>query len=240
MLNAYLTSTQLLLQNPAPTAALYSPANLTSFINTARGQLAGESESIRVVTTLPVTAGTNVYPFSDIVFPFSSAVSGVEGVLAVRQVQVGVAGGLTNLVYKPFPYFNYFFLGQVVPPSDQPTHWTQYGQGATGSLYVYPTPDTSYTLALDTVCYPIPLVNDLTVEAIPYQWTDAVPFFAAFYAYMSTQRQTDADTMYQRYEQFTARARRQVTPDVLPYSYPQANDPTQANRLGIQQQRGGG
>ena len=53
MLNAYLTSTQLLLQNPAPTAALYSPANLTSFINTARGQLAGESESIRVVTTQP-------------------------------------------------------------------------------------------------------------------------------------------------------------------------------------------
>ena len=44
MLTAYLNATAILLQNPVAPTSLYSTANLTTFINTARGQLAGESE----------------------------------------------------------------------------------------------------------------------------------------------------------------------------------------------------
>ena len=55
------------------------------------------------------------------------------------------------------------------------------------------------------------MYDSTTPEAIPYLWTDAVPFFAAYYALLSAQagqRQGDADRMFARYQEFTNRARR--------------------------------
>ena len=90
---------------------------------------------------------------------------------------------------------------------------------------------------------PIALVDDTTPEAIPYLWTDAVPFFAAYFALLSAQagaRQAEADRMFARYQEFTNRARRFATPSVLPFIYPQSGNPVQANQLGLQPAGGGG
>jgi hypothetical protein len=65
-------------------------------------------------------------------------------------------------------------------------------------------------------------VNDTTAEAIPYLWTDAVPYFAAYLALLSSQtgaRTADADKMMQRYTEFVERAKRAATGDVLPWQY---------------------
>ena len=58
MLTAYLTRTRQLLQNPAATVALYADADLTAYINTARSELAGETECVRDYSTLAMAAGT--------------------------------------------------------------------------------------------------------------------------------------------------------------------------------------
>lgn len=229
MLTAYLTQTARLLQNPAASTALYSDADLTSYINTARGQMAGETECIRVNASLAITAAQRTYAFPTI----SLGVSGVSGVFNVRQASVLVGGGQTWMRPRPFEWFNLYMLNQVVPTTGQPTTWSQYAQGTTGSLFLYPLPDTDYTLTLDTSCFPIPLVDDTTVEAIPYPWTDAVPFFAAYYAYMSAQRQGDAETMLKRYKEFAGRARQMSNPSVLPFIYPSSGDPTLQAKLGM-------
>ena len=106
----------------------------------------------------------------------------------------------------------------------------------TGSIFVDPLPDTGYVAKLDAVCYPVDLVDDTTPEAIPYPWTDAVPFFAAYYALLSSQnatRQADADRMMARYSEFVSRARRTSNASVLPMTYEQSGDPTESNKLGL-------
>ena len=241
MLTYYLTQTQRLLQNPPASTQLYSTADLTAYINTARSQLAGESECIRNYATLPLTNATQQYPFSSIVLSGGPAsVSGVQGVFKVNQALVQVGSGATWIRPRSFEWFTYFDLNAVTPASGRPNEWAQFGQGVTGSIFVNPIPATSYTLNLDTTCYPINLVTDATVEAIPYPWTDAVPFFAAYLGYLSAQRAEDANKMFDQYQLFTNRGRKMSNPEVMPYLYPQSSNPAQASQLGLQPARGGG
>ena len=237
MLNSYLTATQRLLQNPGATAVLYPVANLTTFINTARRQLSGEAKCIRVYGTLPTVSGTNVYNFSSISV---SGTTGVQTVLHVRQASVTIGAGKASVRSRQFEWFQLYLLNEVVPVTGRPKTWAQYAEGILGSLYLHPVPDDIYTLNLDTVCLPIDLVDDTTPEAIPSLWTDAVPYFAAYMALLSAQRSGDAEKMFNYYEVFTRRAREASTPDVLRNQYPQSQDQTLGNKLGIKPPRQGG
>ena len=237
MLTAYLTATQQLLQNPGATSALYPLENLTTYINTARRQLAGEAKCIRVYGSLPIVANTRVYNFSTIQV---TGISGVQTVLHVRQASVVIGAGQAYVRSRQFEWFQLYLLNQVVPPTGRPKVWAQYSEGVLGSLYVDPIPDDIYTLNLDTVCLPVDLVDDTTPEAIPSLWTDAVPYFAAYMALLSSQRSADAEKMFGYYETFTRRARDASTPDVLKGQYPQSQDPTLGNKLGIKPPRQGG
>jgi len=240
VLTAYQNATAALLQNPPAPNPLYATANLTTYINTARGQLCGEAECVVYMGALALTPGVQTYSFSAITFSASSAVTGLQGPLNIRTAWRNVASGLAWMRPRPFPWFSLYELNQAVPIPGPPVIWAQYGQGATGTIFVSPVPDAAYTLVLDTVCYPIPLVDDTTVEAIPYMWTDAIPFFAAFYALLGAQtvaRDADADKMFQRYQQFVQRARSASTPSVLSGIYDQQPSIVRQGQLG---QQGGG
>lgn len=232
MLDDYLQQTRRLLQNPPAPTQLYTTADLTAFINQARKQIAGDSESIRAEGDLALSLSTRTYDFADIDVGVE-ATTGIEGVLHVRQGRVSVADGWITLYTRPFPWFEQYLLNEVIPSSGVPETWSQYGQGQAGSLYVYPLPDTTYSVRLDTICVPSDLVTDDTVEAIPYPWTNCVQFFAAYYAYMSAQRQSDAEQMLKRYGEYRDRARKMANPSVLASQYPQTTDPTRLNKLGM-------
>lgn len=234
MLTKYLLRTRQLLQNPAAPTPLYSDTDLTSYINQARGQLAGESESIRAMGTLALSESTQVYGFSAIDV---SDVPGVQGVINSRMIWIQIGQGQVWMTPRPFEWFGLYELNQIVPKTGSPKKWAQYAQGVNGSIYVSPVPDQAYTLSIDTVCYPVDLVDDTTPEAIPYLWTDAVAYFAAYLALLAAQsaaRQADANRMFERYTEFVNRARRFANPSVLTYQYPQSGSPTRANQLGMQ------
>lgn len=224
-LTAYLVQTRSLLQLPGDNStSLYTDADLTRWINLARGQLAGDSESVRLQATLPTVNGTQVYAFS----AFNTGVSatnGIQGVFNARMILRAVTGGKSILNAWPWEWFNQYFNTAINLANAAPTDWAQYGQGVGGSIYLSPIPDTVYTLTVDTVCYPIALVNDATVEAIPYPWTDCVPYFAAYLALLSAQmgaRVSDAIQNFKMYEEFKQRARQYSTSTVLPYQYEQS------------------
>lgn len=242
MLTTYTTQVQRLLQNPVAPTSLYTTGDITSYINTARGQLAGEAECIRYMGTLTTTAGVNVYNFADIDTGVS-ATNGVEGVINVRQALYRLGSGNMWLASRSWEWFLQYHLNNAVPQQGPPEVWAQYGQGAApgssgsiggGSFYLSPTPDQAYTLTLDCVCYPIALADDTTVEAIPYLWTDAVPFFAACYALWSSQtgaRTAEAERYFNTYLKFINRARSASNPDVLRHQYAQAGDVVQAQKV---------
>jgi hypothetical protein len=166
-------------------------------------------------------------------------------VLNINSLDIVIGGGQRWINPRPWPWFSLYNNNNVTPQNGVPTEWAQYGQGssgtatgsvATGTFFLDPTPDDVYTLNANTVCYPIALTDDATVEAIPYQWTDAVPFFAAYYAYLSSQtgaRQADAERMYNHYQTFLERARKQSNASVNRWQYAQAEDPAQAAKFGV-------
>lgn len=247
MLTAYETQVQRLLQNPGAPTSLYSVSDIDSYINTARGQLAGEAECIRYLGTISTVVGQTSYNFSDISTGVS-ATNGIQGVINIRQMLFGLGDGKKWVPSRAWEWFLQYHLNNAVPVQGSPAAWSQFMQGAApgstgsvagGTFYIDPPPDAVYTLYLDCVCYPIALADNTTVEAIPFLWTDAVPFFAAYYALLSSQtsaRIADAERMMNHYTKFVERARQASNPDVLRHQYSQAGDPAQANKLQI---RGG-
>jgi len=94
----------------------------------------------------------------------------------------------------------------------------QYGQGSSGSFYLYPIPNQAYQLEWDCFFLPAELHDNQSYEAIPDPWTDAVPYFACHLAYLELQNFNAAnfyldlfDKMLLRYSQY---ARPGLTPNV--------------------------
>lgn len=244
-LTAYQTATRNLLQNPTAPTTLLDNTTLNTCINTARGQIAGEGECIRYQATINTVVGQRAYNFASL-NTGTSATNGIQGAIHIRTIRYGVASGYQWIRPRPWEWFDFYNLNNPVPSSGPPTTWSQYGQGsatpasgssATGSFYLDPIPDIVYTLTCDCVCFPIALADDTTVEAIPFLWTDAVPFFAAYYALLGFQtgaRYADAERLFTHYETFMDRARKAANPSQLGYLYQQSTDPTKINQLGLQ------
>ena len=253
MLTTYLNRTNRLLQYPtASPQTLYSTADLTDYINQARGQVAGEGQCIMALGTIPTVVGQTGYNFSDI-NTGTPAITGIQGVLNISRIALVIAGtGRKILTPRPWDYFDQYYINNPVPASGPPTVWAQYGQGSAGigsitgvgagtmvggNFFINPIPDQVYVLSIRAACYPNALVVDTDVEAIPYLWTDAVPYFAAYLALLSAQsgqRQADAARMLERYGVFVERARAAANPDRLKYIYQGAPDPAQLNKFGLQ------
>lgn len=251
MLATYLTRVQRLLQNPGAPTSLYSTADLTDYINQARGQVAGEGECVRTGGVVTTTSSQQGYVFSSIVIAGGPTITGISGVIHVRAIRVSIGAGFQQLRPNAWEWFDTFMLSNVVPPTGIPTDWAQFAQGAstipvtgnvaTGSFFVFPTPDAAYTLICDCVCYPQALTTDTDSEAIPYLWTDAVAYYAAYLALMGSQvstRVADAQRMMQLFELHMNRARRFANPSLGRFLYEQDNDPAQQSAYG-QGQAGG-
>ncbi len=244
MLTNYETDTANLLQKPGAVTPLYPTASIDRWVNIARGQLAGEYECIRYSGTISTVANQREYNFSSINTGVS-ATNGIAGVIHIRAMRVAVGTGQKWMSPRPSSWFELYALNNPNPQTGLPSSWSQFGQGgapgstgsgASGTFLLDPAPDAVYTLSCSCICYPIPLVDDTTVEAIPYLWIDAVPFFAAYYALLSAQasaRQGEAARMFEMYKMFGDRARTASNADVNRWQYLQAADPTTVQKLGL-------
>lgn len=242
LLSEYVLRTQRLLQNPASPQSLYAEDDIISAINQGRVQLAGEGECLRIMGTIDTVADQRAYDYVDIDTGVS-ATNGIGGALNVRRIMYGVGTGYKWITPRNWEWFDLYCLNTPVPQSGAPVTWAQYAQGNTGSFYLDPIPDIAYTLQCDCTCYPIDLVDDTTIEAIPKLWEDAVPFIAAFYALLgsqSGQRSDDANKMYERYDEYMRRARQFSNPAPNRTLYSQASDPAKAASLGRSPPQGGG
>lgn len=203
-LNTYIAAVQSLLNDSA--GQFYTTAQLTTFINTARNRIATSGECVRWLP--PSGAGQNQTAAAQEVYPFSfintlmPGGSGLSQVLSVRTL--AVSNGAQKPLWTQLPWtrfqaririFNGTFTGTAVVGL-----WSQYSFGTLGSLYLAPIPTQAQPMDWDCTCLPIPLATDTDPEAIPYPWTDAVPFYAAFLALLQQQRQQDAKGMMQLFE----------------------------------------
>ncbi len=228
-LNAYLQRTQLLLEDQTTTK--FNLFDLTTYVNIARGQVCGEGECIRQYCILLVDDTAQQYSFPSIILPNEAI--GVSGIINVRMVTYSIASGRLRVTPREWEWFNNYVLSQAAPLSGPPKYWSQFGQGNGGNLFVNLL-DFTYTLNLDTVCFPADLTTNADVDAIPQYWQDAVPYYAAYLAMLPlVGAEQKAEKMLQLYELFVKRARQFATPSVLPHQYAQSTDVTLAAKLGL-------
>src|SRR5580658_6303124 len=213
MLFSYLQQTQRFLGDAMQMK--WNPGDLTAYVNSARSQIAAEGQCIRGLSALATVGNTQAYPFSAV----SGLPSGTTSPVNVRMITRAVSGGATLLTPRPWEWFNQYYIATTTINNTAPTIWSQLGQGVSGTIFLSPTPDAVYSLAVDAIYEPIALVDDTTAEAIPYPWTDCVPYFAAYLALMSdpTAGFTPvAQKLWDRYIEFAARARVFATSSLLP------------------------
>ena len=166
-------------------------------------------------------AGQEVYNFSTVDAIIQANFPGVNNITAVQSVAVSWGS------WKPmmrniaaWSQFQAYCRAWDIGQQNYPTIWSQYGQGENGSIYLFPIPSILAQMDWDCYCTPIDLALDSDVEAIPHPFTEAIPFYAAYWAYMSAQNQDMAAIMWQNYKNNMAEARAFVSPAVTPDYYP--------------------
>jgi hypothetical protein len=234
-LNAYIAQTQSLLNDVG--AVEYTTASLTTYINDARVQVAGASESIRQIALLGLTANVQGYPFN----LFTGLTAGVAGVLAVRKASVRTPAEWTEIFDREWEWFwSNCLNGPLSVSTGTPNTYSQLQPGIGGLIYFSPIPLTGFNARCDVVGYPNNLTVDADPEALPYPWTEAVQYYAAYLALLNAQRYADADSMLQRYDLFQTRATQMTTPTTLPGQYPgQGGAAVAGEARPITAQRGG-
>jgi hypothetical protein len=163
-----------------------------------------------VLTRFNQTAeGQEVYPFSEVdlsMFP------GIESIYMIKSVSLIYANYRYSLPMYSFSTYQsrirqYPFQYQYVP-----TLGAQFGQGTSGSFYLYPIPSTVYQLEFDAFCLPMDLIDNRSVEAIPDPWTDLVPYFAASLALAELQNGNASRAMLQLHDEMFHRYSSYVRP----------------------------
>ena len=201
--------------DPALTVARYTSANNVLTVSYKTVGTGGEAYTL-AASAATVSASHLTGGFTDI--------EGISSVVTIRQLWLTVSGASDKnylINNRSWPWFvRYCIATGSAQSNGVPTTWAQLGRGSLGTFGVSPLPTLAYALTADVACLPIDLVTDADVEAIPEPFTTAVPYYAAYRAYLSSQKQDPATVMYQRYMNFAQKAMQETTSTVLPLNQP--------------------
>ena len=138
----------------------------------------GATASATVAPVMQVNQNQEVYPFANAVLNMP----GVSSIIAVKSVSMIFNDLRYSLPVYSFSTYQAFIRKYPTQYYYIPTVGSQYGQGANGSMYLYPIASQAYQMEWDCFCIPADLTSDTDIDLIPQPWADSVPFYAAFLA----------------------------------------------------------
>jgi len=162
----------------------------------------GASISLTVSTPNVLVAHQEVYPFSDVNL---DAFPGVESIYMIKSISILYSNYRYSLPCYSFSDYQAKLRRYPVGYSWVPTCCSQFGQGVNGSFYVYPIPSQTYQYELDCFCIPSDLTTNLSDEALPLPWTEAVPYMAAYLCYLELQNYNAAKFYLDQFDMFVNR-----------------------------------
>ena len=214
MLTAYLQQTRRLLNDE--NAQFYSDTDLTAFINIARNTIATQSECLVSTGTLSTVNGTQSYALTTLTPP-----TGLSGAVNVRSIMSVISNTYRTIPKRSWQWFtNYNLNGASTTATGIPTVWSMQNEGSMGTVWFSPVPNGVISMSVEAAWTPVALVNDSTPENLSYPWTDAVPYFACYMAYLNAQRQADSQRMLGLFNGFMKAARVGVTPEWASATFP--------------------
>jgi hypothetical protein len=152
--------------------------------------------------------GQEVYPFADVNSMVATSGSGISSIFMVNSISVLFGNYRYTMAHVGFSKYQALIRNYSAGLYQYaPAVFAQFGQGVNGSVYAYPIPNSPYQWEWDVCCTVAPLATDTDPEAIPFPWTDAVAYYAAYLALDGAQRLADAKRRYEQYEMYMKRAR---------------------------------
>lgn len=158
----------------------------------------GFAGTLKVTPVLTLNEGQEKYNFADVDL---SSFPGVDSIYMVRGVSVIFSNYRYSLPMYSFSSYQ-ALIRQYVANQFQyvPAYGAQFGQGVSGSLFLYPPPSQTYPMEWDCQCLPQDLIDDQSVEALPSPWDDAVPWYAGYLAMVELQNWNSARAFQEQYE----------------------------------------
>ena len=162
------------------------------------GSAAVSATATAIISNVTATVqGQEQYPFSNILsaIQLNTAYSGINSIVAVRSVAFVWGTFRYQRIACSFSKYQALVRTWSQAYQDIPSFVSQYGQGVNGTLIMYPVPNAPYQDEADTICQPVPLIDDNTFEAIPQPWVDCGKYYAASLALLGAGRYDDAMRM---------------------------------------------
>lgn len=166
------------------------------------GNGTGATVSLTVGGVNKLTAGQEVYPFSSVSV---ASLPGVDTIHMIRSISLIYSNYRYSLPVYSFSEYqakirNYPFQYQWVP-----AFASQFGQGVSGSFYLYPIPSTTYQYELDCTCIPSDLTTNSSTEVLPAPWNEAVVLYAMHQSYLELQNYNAAGYYLKLFDEFVNR-----------------------------------
>lgn len=211
-LNAYLAQTSRLLHDP--NNVNYPVGDLTAYINLARGQIAVSSQSVRFLNIVNTVVNQETYAMP------TAPGSGVGSALSILGIALPwgtYKPTLTRYTWQDFQSYFRVFSGTVF---GFPECYGVQGSGVNQLVYLFPIPQQIFASEWDCTHTVNSLATDSDPEALPFPWTDCVPYYAAYFALLNAQRFQEAKAMYAIYQDLSRNARAGTNPLFTATPYP--------------------
>jgi hypothetical protein len=185
-LDNYITETRRLLHDV--NGNFWTTAELTDYINDARGHTVQDSGCRRVLQTYTLTVGVETINFADL----------DEGSNTIDILNINLYWGDSRwpMYYMAWTDFN-AQLRFWQNYNGRPIGFSMYGPK---TIYIGPKPDQAYEIELDTVVLPDPLVTGSEEDTqIPSPFFEAVAYYAAHKAKYQEQSYGESEIFKQEY-----------------------------------------
>ena len=184
-LSQYITQCRRLLHDA--NGNFYTDQELTDYINDARNRLVRDTGCLRRLQTSATVTNQETYTFASL----------PEGTQTMDIININLYWGNSRLplLYRPWTDFN-AQLRYWQNYTGRPIAFSMYGPH---TIYLGPTPDQVYTMELDTVVEPLPLVQLNDPDTIPDIWTQPVAYYASHTAKFKEQSYGEAEIFKQQY-----------------------------------------
>lgn len=145
--------------------------------------------------------------------------AGAATILGVISIAVDRGGDKPVLAQKSWTELQAYCRAYNTAYLDYPSVWANYQLGENGNFYLWPIPAASYPVDLDVFCSPSALVDDSSVDLIPYFWSEAVAYYAAYLCYLYSQRAEDASRMFGEADRLIKEGTAYAAPLMFPSFY---------------------
>lgn len=201
-LTKYITQVRRLLHDP--NGQYWSDSELTDYINESRNRVCKDTRCLRqqIVGLTTLTQNVEQYVINNTGTQTSGSQlvtlpAAYTGYSIIDVMGINILWGSTRikLAYLPWTRFDVQFRYWNNMQS-RPVCYSRYG---TMSVYVGPTPDSSYSSDWDLAMIPPPLVSDSTPEPIPEPFTTPIKYYAAHLAKFREQAIAEAEMFREMY-----------------------------------------